>query len=351
MSLAAKISACKSSEPARKTVLPETFTPELFPESKSGQMQQTLIPTTCLTSISALVDRLVSHFQSLEKGRESTIPEVFSYLKLHGLSDPNDHAIYYLKTCKAYSVSKMGKLSETGSGSLMNYTMMSRSVIITLRITYRRTGHVSSLSALLEPPEKVPEKYYLSNKQELALIAKAKKDKANRNGFGYQIIGKNSNTITVHYAKDAHDNLLAEDKKTLKTIIHGSQSSRLYDPSGIAQTLTSVPGGMCAKTGLYAIPVLTPNRAKKRQQGRRFKTDGEPSFTLTCQDQHGIFDGFRVRALMPIECERLQGMPENWTKTGASGKEISDFQRYKCCGNAVSLPVVQHILERMMQNQ
>ena len=62
-------------------------------------------------------------------------------------------------------------------------------------------------------------------------------------------------------------------------------------------------------------------------------------------------DGFRIRKLMPIECERLQGMPENWTKTGATGKEISDSQRYKCCGNAVSVPVVQHILERMMQNQ
>lgn len=37
-----------------------------------------------------------------------------------------------------------------------------------------------------------------------------------------------------------------------------------------------------------AIPVLTPDRAKKRQNGRRFKTDGEPMFTLTSQDSHGI---------------------------------------------------------------
>lgn len=37
-----------------------------------------------------------------------------------------------------------------------------------------------------------------------------------------------------------------------------------------------------------AIPVLTPDRAKKRQNGRRFKTDGEPMFTLTSQDRHGI---------------------------------------------------------------
>ena len=37
-----------------------------------------------------------------------------------------------------------------------------------------------------------------------------------------------------------------------------------------------------------AIPVLTPDRVNKRQNGRRFKTDGEPMFTLTGQDRHGI---------------------------------------------------------------
>lgn len=37
-----------------------------------------------------------------------------------------------------------------------------------------------------------------------------------------------------------------------------------------------------------AIPVLTPDRAEKRQNGRRFKDDGEPMFTLTGQDRHGV---------------------------------------------------------------
>ena len=92
--LAAKI-GIKSSEPIY-------IYARAFPGIKIWPDATDIIPTTSLTSISALVGRLVSHFQSLEKGRESTIPEVFSYLKLHGLSDPNDHAIYYLKTSKAY---------------------------------------------------------------------------------------------------------------------------------------------------------------------------------------------------------------------------------------------------------
>lgn len=37
-----------------------------------------------------------------------------------------------------------------------------------------------------------------------------------------------------------------------------------------------------------AIPILTPDRAEKRQNGRRFKEDGEPMFTLTGQDRHGV---------------------------------------------------------------
>lgn len=43
-----------------------------------------------------------------------------------------------------------------------------------------------------------------------------------------------------------------------------------------------------AETSGVAIPVLTPDRAEKRQNGRRFKENGEPMFTLTSQDRHGV---------------------------------------------------------------
>lgn len=46
-----------------------------------------------------------------------------------------------------------------------------------------------------------------------------------------------------------------------------------------------------------------------------------------------------VRRLTPIECERLMGWPENWTQFNADGKEQSDSQRYKQCGNGVASPV------------
>lgn len=92
-----------------------------------------------------------------------------------------------------------------------------------------------------------------------------------------------------------------------------------------------------------AIPVLTPDRAEKRQNGRRFKENGEPAFTLTAQDRHGVFDGVKIRRLTPLECERLQGFPDGWTDC------VSDSQRYKCLGNAVTVNVTRFIFNNIFK--
>lgn len=121
-----------------------------------------------------------------------------------------------------------------------------------------------------------------------------------------------------------------------------SDAFRIRPTSGSATTLKGLGGGMGAKTGLYAIPVLTPDRPEKRQNGRRFKEDGDPSFTLTGQDKHGVYDGMSIRRLTPLECERLQGFPDNWT----AGE--SDTQRYKMCGNAVTVNTVEAVMRGLM---
>ena len=48
-----------------------------------------------------------------------------------------------------------------------------------------------------------------------------------------------------------------------------------------------------------------------------------------------------IRRLTPIECERLQGFPDNWTAG------VSDTQRYKMCGNAVTVNVVEYIVSKL----
>jgi DNA (cytosine-5)-methyltransferase 1 len=90
---------------------------------------------------------------------------------------------------------------------------------------------------------------------------------------------------------------------------------------------------------------LTPNRMEKRQNGRRFKDDGEPMFTLTQQDIHGVAINTKIRRLTPVECERLQGFPDGWTEG------LSDTQRYKCMGNAVTTTVVAEVVKRLLTKE
>lgn len=52
----------------------------------------------------------------------------------------------------------------------------------------------------------------------------------------------------------------------------------------------------------------------------------------------------RIRRLTPLECERLMGLPEGWTKYGADGKQISDYARYHALGNAIALPCADYIM-------
>ncbi len=53
-------------------------------------------------------------------------------------------------------------------------------------------------------------------------------------------------------------------------------------------------------------------------------------------------DDMRIRRLTPTECERLQGFPDGWTEG------ISDTQRYKCLGNAVTVNVISAIMEKLL---
>ncbi|CAM3217487.1 DNA (cytosine-5-)-methyltransferase [Lactococcus hircilactis] len=64
------------------------------------------------------------------------------------------------------------------------------------------------------------------------------------------------------------------------------ETNRVYSSEGLSPTLNTMQGG--GREPKIAIPVLTPDRAEKRQNGRRFKEDGDPMFTITAQDRHGV---------------------------------------------------------------
>lgn len=156
---------------------------------------------------------------------------------------------------------------------------------------------------------------------------------------------RNAGETYLHYIggiRGKRDMWLKDNKQNSRNF---SQGQRVYSSDGIASTIAGNAGGLGGKTGLYAIPVLTPDRMEKRQNGRRFKNDGDPAFTLTSQDKHGVYDGLNIRRLTPVECERLQGFPDNWTEG------ISDTQRYKCLGNAVTTLVITEIGQKFIQTK
>jgi len=140
--------------------------------------------------------------------------------------------------------------------------------------------------------------------------------------------------------------------------------------------------------------VSSPDIKVKNQNGRRYKDHDEPCFTLTAQDRHGVIikevqsklgfiksdepmawdiynkrtrsivptlttpnhnsirltEKMKVRKLTPLECERLQGLPDNFTKwlkmDDGSLKQASDSERYERCGRTVTIPVIETIGRR-----
>ncbi|WP_373900539.1 DNA (cytosine-5-)-methyltransferase [Geomicrobium sp. JCM 19037] len=100
-------------------------------------------------------------------------------------------------------------------------------------------------------------------------------------------------------------------------------------------------------------PVLTPDRPNKRQNGRRFKEDGEESFTLTAQDRHdiavGAYPRYRIRKLTPLETWRLQGFSDAAHAT-VEDAGISNSQRYKQAGNAVTVNVIDALMPALLRH-
>jgi DNA-cytosine methyltransferase len=118
-----------------------------------------------------------------------------------------------------------------------------------------------------------------------------------------------------------------------------NQSSRVYLVHNKAITLCGSAGGGAGKMGQYLFGCITPDRINKRQNGQRFN-NGKKFYTLTANDKYGILIEGYIRKLTPIECERLQTLPDNYTfKEG-----ISNTQRYIMLGNAWTIDIITHIL-------
>lgn len=102
------------------------------------------------------------------------------------------------------------------------------------------------------------------------------------------------------------------------------ERDRVHSVNKVSPTLNTMQGG--DRQPKVAVPVLTPDRLNKRQNGRRFKEDNDPMFTLTSQDRHGI----AIReATKKGYTEAMEGdsvntsFPNSKTRRGRVGKQVA----------------------------
>jgi DNA (cytosine-5)-methyltransferase 1 len=74
-----------------------------------------------------------------------------------------------------------------------------------------------------------------------------------------------------------------------------------------------------------------------------------PTLKATQQSPSVTMPGLAVRRLTPLECERLQGWPDDHTRWTADGKEQADTHRYRQCGNGVATPVAAWVAKHIKE--
>ena len=129
-----------------------------------------------------------------------------------------------------------------------------------------------------------------------------------------------------------------------------SQANRVYDVEGKSATLTALSGGSGGKTGLYKIKLTSVgNVSDKTSQGYIVYDAEGKSAALTARGGGiGTFTGLYktetvIRKLTPVECERLMGLPDNYTDG------VSMTARYKAIGNAFHVEIMKWIISHIPQ--
>lgn len=214
------------------------------------------------------------------------------------------------------------------------------------------------LKDLLE--EYVDEKYYLNEDKTNSLIKELSTNRPNENLTVEQVgnINPSGNGMNgnVYNSTGLSPTITTNKGEGLKIAVEYSRKSGLGRELAISHTLSASDWrGLNRNQKQNAVvevrPVLTPERGEKRQNGRRFKDDGEPAFTVNTIDKHGVAIGeypkYQIRRLTPLECFRLQAFDdEDFEKAFAAG--ISNSQLYKQAGNSITVTVLESIFKELI---
>ena len=175
--------------------------------------------------------------------------------------------------------------------------------------------------------------------------------------------GENASTLVAGYYKQPSDGDYLKVKQigTRRDSNGGTQpyqQDRVYDAEGIVPALnqgksdlilrvkSATSSGHEEATSGDSINLSQPN-----SETRRGRVGKQKAQTLETSCNQAVLEGYRIRRLTPIECERLQGFPDDHTAFGNYDgvvKPMSNTQRYKQCGNAVTVDVVAAVAKNCL---
>jgi DNA (cytosine-5)-methyltransferase 1 len=121
----------------------------------------------------------------------------------------------------------------------------------------------------------------------------------------------------------------------------GRHDGVMIPPSAVAYD-SAVTAPLNTQLGLRG-----PDVSNSLREGVGIGNVGDPAFTLQASHGHGVITPSQVRRLTPIECERLQGFPDNYTDIRLNDKQTPDGPRYKAMGNSMAVPVMNWIGRRI----
>lgn len=186
---------------------------------------------------------------------------------------------------------------------------------------------------------------------EMDYMVRETKDGRNHFDFGYHhdATQEKSRCLTANTAKGVPYNVVCEpvrigtiENSAKNQSKHDSKQYRVYSPDGKSVTICGEGGGVGAKTGLYAVPIDEDSKIKPQTiyqvKNGWIKLKGK-AYPIKLQDGYYI-----IRKLTPVECERLQTLPDGYTAA------VSNTQRYKGLGNGWTAEVIIHILQGTLKN-
>jgi DNA (cytosine-5)-methyltransferase 1 len=151
---------------------------------------------------------------------------------------------------------------------------------------------------------------------------------------------------------DGADNLVyalradaSRDGQALTPSVDAEGNVRLRDPGfnvyDDAPTLDSTaPPSVGPVAGLYV--------HRGQANDTAYTPDGTPPLMSSARNTPGAQIGMGVRRLTPLECERLMGWPDEWTRYTSDGQEISDSHRYRMCGNGIIATMAEWLGHRLI---